>query len=609
MDDVRSLSSEYPALNEVDDMIYQTHNHYIQYLRNELVFFYFTLTRNQNGEHIDELYTRLHDVLSLFRRIQKQGVHSSYQNLFVQFFKLIGHTRDYFLGKGEHQSSYFLLWAWYDHYPELTKKALCHFVFDIDNDVAGYGSWRDIKYLCEYLKLHSTQGDSHPLIDFSVSLMNIQLDKDVYSWKYSSKAYCPDALSHVAKWIPRENKRFDWLFRKLAIHWVSMHSPYVLDSAKEPGSYKKALLKTFRMYRKVIASMNKALQTLEVKLCAHQYYDISPTSIPKFSLSRQRSFFLLPDKEHCKLDKRNAYQKIQTHYYDTHANYVPPHKNNDEDILLDNSDNLSTLNAFYACYSPGYFVKEALTLLSKYDHDSAELNTHLGYLNLLWKKQTYIVSQFQLSEFLPMVDVSSRMYLYNMDPLYHALGMAICVAFYQTGEFSKRILLVDKLPVWVSLASCDDFVSCIKTIWTVLKQTPSTQCDLHNAYSFLSTPLFQQCFHPYQPSAYIKCLFFSYDPDIPCMKDIHTLFSSQQLVLPSFVFWNVYSDYICCDDNDVFSGDIQEKGSLFLSGTSFYLLRTLQYVCQDSTSQTLISSILKQSRLDPMESLCTTSFK
>jgi len=54
---------------------------------------------------------------------------------------------------------------------------------------------------------------------------------------------------------------------------------------------------------------------------------------------------------------------------------------------------------------------------------------------------------------------------------------------------------------------------------------------------------------------------------------------------------------------------LHEKSMLFLSGVSFYLLRTLQYICEDSTSQTLISSILKQSRLQSMESLCMSSFQ
>lgn len=597
----QSLSTEFPPLDEDD------RDHYVHYLRDELVFFYFCLARNQNTQHIHALRQRLHDVLTTFRYLQDQGKDSTYEDLFVQFYKMIGHTRDYFLGKGEHQVSYFLLWVWYDHYPRLVEDAIQHFVYDIDDDVAGYGSWRDMKYLCEFLKIHSSRGEEHPLICFCISLMNKQLDRDVETWKFSTNALCPDALSHVAKWIPREKKHFDWLFRKLAIHWVHTHHPYILASAKRrdrDSSYRNALVKCYTMYRKVIASMNKSLQTLEVKLCARQYYDIAPTNVPKFSLARQRSFFLLPDDDPV---KQRSYQKIQSYYYDTHDNYVPPCGNSD-DMSLDN------LNAFYANYTPGYFVKEAYSLLSREDVHTEKVTKHLRYLNLVWAKQSHLVSMFQLSGFLPVVDISSKMHLHNRDPLYHAIGMAICVAFYQQGDFSKRILLIDNVPTWVSLTGCGDFVSCVKEVMRVLKDSPNTVCNLYNAFSFVSSPLFHHCFPAYPPTHYIKCLVFSYDPEIPCMKSLDELFSSQQQVLPSFVFWNVYSDFSYCDHEktlvrDRFSELLREKGYLFLSGTSFYLLRSLQYICQDSTSQTFISSILRQSRLEPMESLCMAHFE
>ena len=604
MNPVQSLSTHFPCF---DDDVFHTRTRYTQYLRDELVFFYFCLTRNQDGHRMEALYQRLHGVLSLFQYLQNQGKDSLYQEIFVQFYKMIGHTRDYFLGKGEHQMSYFLLWVWYDHYPHLVEDAIHHFVFDIDNDTAGYGSWRDIKYLCDFLKTHSVQGEEHRLIYFCISLVNKQLDKDVDTWKFSSKAYCPDALSHVAKWIPREKKRFDWLFRKLAVHWIHNHQPYILTTASSSSSdtsFHKALLKCYCIYRKIIASMNKALQTLEIKLCKRQYHEIVPTSVPKFSLARQRSFFLLSsDDIEGNHTKKSAYQKIKTHHYDIHNHYTP---------VCENTDDLSSgsLNAFYACYSPGYFVKEACTLLSKYDTGSEDVMQHIHYLNLLWKKQTHVVSMFQLSGFLPIVDISSKMNLHNRDPLYNALGMAICVAFYQSGDYSKRILLIDTVPTWVSLDSCDDFVSTVKMVMDVLKHTPSTTCDLYNAYSLVASPLLQQCFHSSPSTNYIKCLFFSYDPILPSMENIHTLFSSQHLILPTFVFWNVYSDFSYCDDDfSIFSELLHDKSNIFLSGTSFYLLRTLQYICQDTTSQTLISSILKQSRLQPMESLCMASFQ
>jgi len=594
----QSLSDddEFPCLQED---VHCAHNHYSQYFRDELVFFYFHLTRNQDSRHYDTLYQRLQNVLSLFRHLQQQGVDSCYHGTFTQFYKLIAHTRDYFLGKGEHQASYFLLWGWYDLYPDLVQHAITHFVRDIDENTAGYGSWRDIKYLCEFLKIHSPQGETHPLVDFSISLMNNQLIQDVHTWKYSTNAYNPDALSHAAKWVPRENKRFDWLFRRMAVHWTQTHSPYVLKTAKiHTDSYNKALLKCYRTYRKQTASLNKAIQTIEIKQCSRAFQDIVPTSIPKFSLARQRSFFLLSDKPEPDPSKQRAYSTVRSHYYDTHDRYVPPPSDDDMNTF-DHSDTPANLNAFYACYSPGYFVKEAYALLTSSVSDTQSLQHHQQYLNQLWEKHTSIVPTFHLSGFLPMVDISAKMRLHNQDPLYHAVGMAIAVAFHQTGEYSKRLLLVDTVPTWVSLAGCDNFLSCVETVFHTIGRSPSTTSNLLHAFSFFSSPSFQTCYQHYEPSAYMKCLVFSSNPEIPCMKQLHSLFSSQQLVLPSFLFWNVYSDF----SNDI-SDLLHDKGTLFLSGSSFYLLRALQYICQDSTSQTLISSILNQSRLQPMELQC-----
>jgi len=596
MERTQSLSANYPSLDD------EVHNQYISYLRNELVFFYYCLSRNQDTQHFQNLYQRLQDVLSLFRDLQSQEMNATYQDIFVLFYKMIAHTRDYFLGKGEHQSSYFLLWGWYEHYPELVKDAIRLFVHDIDSDTAGYGSWRDIKYLCEFLHIHSSQGDAHPLIDFCISLMNEQFVQDVHTWKFSTNAYCPDAISHVAKWIPREHKRFDWLFRRLAIHWTNTHCPYILKTARtspHSHSYNNALLKCFRMYRKQIALLNKALQTLEVKQCARTYHEITPTGVPKFALARQRSFFLPSDKVSEDLSKTRAYNQIKMYHYTQHEDNC-----NRDTPSTDVSVDPTKSNAFYACYSPGYFVKEARALLSG---DTKDVQKHIRYLNQLWKKQTHDVSMFQLSGFLPIVDISSKMNLYNRDPLYHALGMAITLAFHQTGEFSKRILLVDHIPTWVSLASCEDFVSCVKVVFDTLDRLPSTTCNLHNVFAFLASDLFQQTC---SSIGFMKCVIFGYDPHIPSIKHIHSLFSSQQLILPSFIFWNVCSDFSCeYDVTAAFDELLHEKGMLFLSGVSFYLLRTLQYICQDSTSQTLISSILKQSRLQVMGSLCMTSFQ
>ena len=60
---------------------------------------------------------------------------------------------------------------WYD-YPNEIKKLLELFVLPFDYNVHPYGSWKDIKYLCKYLR---NENPNHPLIDYCVDLMLYQL--------------------------------------------------------------------------------------------------------------------------------------------------------------------------------------------------------------------------------------------------------------------------------------------------------------------------------------------------------------------------------------------------------------------------------------------------
>jgi len=154
--------------------------------------------------------------------------------------------------------------------------------------------------------------------------------------------------------------------------------------------------------------MNKAIQTMEIKQCARQYYDMDPLRIPKFSMSRQRSFFLLDDEPNMDHVKKNAYHKIKQHYYRVHDQYVPPPKHTDEDMLND-SDDMSTLNGFYSCYSPGYFVKEAITLLSKYDASSKNVEKHYPIFSIWCGKNKHtLYRSSNCPDFYLMVDVSSQ---------------------------------------------------------------------------------------------------------------------------------------------------------------------------------------------------------
>ena len=86
-------------------------------------------------------------------------------------YRIIGHTRDIIDGKGECALTYMMIYTWYDFYPQLATFALRCLVDLGDKKVHQYGSWKDIKYFCEYCRNHGKDVNS-PIIQFSVKLLN-----------------------------------------------------------------------------------------------------------------------------------------------------------------------------------------------------------------------------------------------------------------------------------------------------------------------------------------------------------------------------------------------------------------------------------------------------
>jgi hypothetical protein len=111
-------------------------------------------------------------------------------------FVTLVHVRDIAEGRGERVLTYMMLDVWYQYFPVLAVYALETIL------LMGYGSWRDIKGLCRYLRKHSIRRRSlvvvedHPLIETAVELMLRHLK-----------------TPGVAKWVPRESsKKLQWLF-------------------------------------------------------------------------------------------------------------------------------------------------------------------------------------------------------------------------------------------------------------------------------------------------------------------------------------------------------------------------------------------------------------
>ena len=145
-----------------------------------------------------------------------------YIQILDAYYRLIFYTRDMHEGKGERTLSYLLIMAFYDVYPVLAIYAVHEFVrnshksLDMEHHESvcshSIGSWKDMIAICDFLREHSNHEDEHPLIDTCIEMVVLQLIKDNKTWKFSIRAMIPHYISNVAKWIPREHKKYDWMF-------------------------------------------------------------------------------------------------------------------------------------------------------------------------------------------------------------------------------------------------------------------------------------------------------------------------------------------------------------------------------------------------------------
>jgi hypothetical protein len=146
-------------------------------IQEKIVQFNFQVTRTTEDK-VNGLSLILSDLLRQLKYTIDNGTLSEKENakgLLSVLYKIIGHTRDIIDGKGEYTLSYMMVHTWYKFYPKLAMFALKCFVNL--GPVHQYGSWKDVKYFCEYCKNKGDSIDSE-LIQYSVKLMNEQIAKD-----------------------------------------------------------------------------------------------------------------------------------------------------------------------------------------------------------------------------------------------------------------------------------------------------------------------------------------------------------------------------------------------------------------------------------------------
>ena len=115
--------------------------------KEKFVQFYFQLVRTDDHRNLE---IQLRHLLQTSSNRDPETRHYTEIALLSDLYSLIGHTRDVIEGKGEYQLAFMQIYVWYQYFPKLAMRALTNFV-TLDG-FQPYGSWKDIKNFCEYVK-------------------------------------------------------------------------------------------------------------------------------------------------------------------------------------------------------------------------------------------------------------------------------------------------------------------------------------------------------------------------------------------------------------------------------------------------------------------------
>ena len=395
-------------------------------IKEKILQFSFQLVRTSENNGLKDILTDMltilhHNVTS--KVIVERELAMGYLSM---LYRMIGHTRDIIDGKGEYNLTYMMIYTWYDFYPELAKFALKCLVDLGDRNIHQYGSWKDIKYFCDYTKIQCNS-IHHPLIDYAIKLVNGQISKD-----YEKMLLNSNEVSLVAKWAPREKSAFGWLYEQLAIDYFS----YFLSTANNSFSKQKAVLKCKMEYRKILSPLNRKIDTLQIKQCGQVWSSIDFNKVTSISISKQKKAFLnvknngesrFPDIT----DRIQCAEKFNTHVKSAIKNCTEI-----KGKRVGMTD----------------FTKQAIDLINGLNNQ-----TEKDILNSQWRDNAS--QNGPLGKMIAMVDVSGSM---EGDPMNVAIALGIRIA--EKSVLGKRVLTFSAKPTWVNLEGYNDFVSQVEVI-------------------------------------------------------------------------------------------------------------------------------------------------
>jgi hypothetical protein len=384
---------------------------------------------------------------SLLQRLSVTQTDNANRIAYIRIlYCMIGQTRDIIDGKGEYALAYMQILVWHEFYPELARFALETFVSESAHKSAAtmntvvndsdepaiplvthqYGSWKDIKHICAYIK-EVTNNPNHPLIQHAVIITNEQLHIDAH--ENNNKH-----ITLLGKWVARQtSSKHGWLFTKLAVDYFKEYitTARLSDIATRTETIKRATTKAKMDYRKIVTSLNLRLDTIQIKQCGNHWADIDHSKTTSITVTKQKKALL-------NLTKKGE-----------------PRSESEDRVTC--AENFKTFIS--SLIKEGKEVKGARVGMVDFVKSglAGGEQIELDILNSQWRdnsKQTK-----SLEDVIVMVDTSGSM---NGDPLLAAIGLGIRIA--EKSTLGKRVLTFSELPRWVNLEGCNTFTEMLATI-------------------------------------------------------------------------------------------------------------------------------------------------
>lgn len=408
-------------------------NGHVQYswsnqLREKITQFFFQLVRCSDHTSLQVNHAQILQIML--------GNETRYKKEFTIMYKLIAQTRDIIKGKGEQKLAFMQIYQFYNAgYHNLSKKAFKNFV-KITNEHP-YGSWKDVKYFCNYV-LEKTADRKHPLIIYACDTAINQLDCDLKLYNRYIKLLdeTPDysikpEISLVSRWIPREkSKKFGWINKVM----IEMKYSYLINTAKTPTSQIRAYRKAHVKFKKIYTMLNKYLETIQIDQCQKSWSNINFNNVTSCTMRKQSRAF--------SNKKRDGSQR--TYYQDR----IDCAKKFVTHLEAAKSDPENHRVRGQRC-SVGDLTRDALSIGSLTQSEKDRIN-------LQWDDNKK--NNVGLGNVIPCCDVSPSMECDNKTPLMNAIGLSIRASEMTANDFKNRVLTFDTHPQWIQLSDTDTFI-------------------------------------------------------------------------------------------------------------------------------------------------------